>query len=158
MSGPEESVYLDNAATTRLDERVWAAMEPYFRERFGNPGSLHRLGAEAEAGLELLDGVAADVDQKTFLAGEASPVFFGSALTNFGIEPFLKTFADMCPMPGPRPAHGGEVRPDGEAIADSAAEAPPPGQPDRSLAEDRFALERVAAGRGRAPPPRYIYP
>lgn len=45
------SVYLDNAATTRLDEGVLQAMLPYFRERYGNPGSLHRLGAEAEEAL-----------------------------------------------------------------------------------------------------------
>jgi len=45
------TIYLDNAATTRLDEGVLEAMLPYFRERYGNPGSLHRLGAEAEAGL-----------------------------------------------------------------------------------------------------------
>lgn len=45
------TLYLDNAATTRLDPRALDAMLPYFRERFGNPGSLHRLGAEAEAGL-----------------------------------------------------------------------------------------------------------
>ncbi|MBL4850613.1 MAG: aminotransferase class V-fold PLP-dependent enzyme, partial [Planctomycetes bacterium] len=52
MSSPmSELVYLDNASTTRLDERVLAAMLPFFREHYGNPGSLHRLGAEAEAGL-----------------------------------------------------------------------------------------------------------
>jgi cysteine desulfurase len=45
------TIYLDNAATTRLDEDVLQVMLPYFRERYGNPGSLHRLGAEAEAGL-----------------------------------------------------------------------------------------------------------
>lgn len=45
------SVYLDNAATTRLDEGVLQAMLPYFRERYGNPGSLHRLGSEAEQAL-----------------------------------------------------------------------------------------------------------
>lgn len=51
-SGSEPAdLYLDNAATTRLDARALEVMLPYFRERFGNPGSLHRLGAEADAGL-----------------------------------------------------------------------------------------------------------
>ena len=45
------TIYLDNAATTRLDQSVLEAMLPYFRERFGNPGSLHRLGADAEGAL-----------------------------------------------------------------------------------------------------------
>jgi len=46
-------IYMDYQATTPLDERVFAAMEPYWRERFGNPHSVsHRYGWEAEAGLE----------------------------------------------------------------------------------------------------------
>lgn len=49
--GVSEPVYFDNAATTRLDARVLEVMLPFFREHYGNPGSLHRLGAAAEAGL-----------------------------------------------------------------------------------------------------------
>ena len=37
-----------------------------------------------------------------FLAGEQSPVFFGSALTNLGVEHFLRGFLELCPPPGPR--------------------------------------------------------
>lgn len=46
------SVYLDHNATTPLDERVVAAMQPYWRERFGNPSSLHRHGRLARAALD----------------------------------------------------------------------------------------------------------
>lgn len=45
-------VYLDNNATTRVHPDVLAAMLPFFRERFGNPSSLHRLGAEAAGALD----------------------------------------------------------------------------------------------------------
>jgi cysteine desulfurase len=45
-------IYLDHAATTPLDPRVTAAMEPYWREQFGNPTSLHRYGQAAAAALE----------------------------------------------------------------------------------------------------------
>jgi cysteine desulfurase len=38
-------VYLDNNATTKVDERVVAAMLPYFTEQFGNPSSIHSFGA-----------------------------------------------------------------------------------------------------------------
>ncbi len=44
--------YLDYAATTPVDERVLAAMLPYFRETFGNPSSVHFFGQQAESALE----------------------------------------------------------------------------------------------------------
>ncbi|HSO27226.1 MAG TPA: aminotransferase class V-fold PLP-dependent enzyme, partial [Anaerolineales bacterium] len=47
-----DNVYLDYAATTPLDERVLAAMLPYFSVQFGNPSSVHSFGQQAEAALE----------------------------------------------------------------------------------------------------------
>ena len=49
---PNQRVYLDYAATTPVDSRVLAAMQPYFDELFGNPASVHTFGQDAEAGLE----------------------------------------------------------------------------------------------------------
>ena len=45
-------VYLDYAATTPLDPRVFETMLPYFSENFGNPSSIHRYGQQAEAAIE----------------------------------------------------------------------------------------------------------
>ncbi|PWH17832.1 MAG: cysteine desulfurase NifS [Anaerolineae bacterium] len=45
-------IYLDYAATTPLDSRVFDAMLPYFTENFGNPSSTHRYGQKAEAAVE----------------------------------------------------------------------------------------------------------
>ena len=45
-------IYLDYAATTPVDERVLAKMMPYFREAFGNPSSIHRLGQKAETAVD----------------------------------------------------------------------------------------------------------
>ncbi len=45
-------IYLDYAATTPVDERVLAKMMPYFRESFGNPSSIHRLGQKAESAVD----------------------------------------------------------------------------------------------------------
>jgi len=45
-------IYLDNAATTMVDEKVIKAMRPYFNEKYGNPSSLHKLGQEAKIAIE----------------------------------------------------------------------------------------------------------
>lgn len=45
-------IYFDYAATTPIDERVFAKMTPYFRESFGNPSSIHRFGQKAEAAVD----------------------------------------------------------------------------------------------------------
>ena len=47
-----DRIYLDYAATTPLDDRVFEKMTPYFRENFGNPSSVHYIGQVAEAALE----------------------------------------------------------------------------------------------------------
>src|SRR5690242_19297033 len=53
-------------------------------------------------GLELLEGAGADFDTARMLAGEVTPVFFGSAVTNFGVQLFLDNFVKMAPSPTPR--------------------------------------------------------
>jgi cysteine desulfurase len=52
MSPPDARVYLDYAATTPVERRVLAAMQPYFSAQFGNPSSVHTVGQQAEAALE----------------------------------------------------------------------------------------------------------
>ena len=48
----EQSIYLDYAATTPVDERVLAVMMPYFSDVYGNPSSIHHFGQLADAALE----------------------------------------------------------------------------------------------------------
>ena len=60
--------------------------------------------------IELLDGASAEFDQEMVSKGELSPVFFGSALTNFGVETFLKHFLKMTTSPLPRHADRGDDR------------------------------------------------
>ena len=73
------------------------------------------IGADAAATLreeiELLDGASAEFDQELVSKGELSPVFFGSALTNFGVETFLKHFLNMTYAPLPRVAGGEKIDP-----------------------------------------------
>lgn len=61
--------------------------------------------------LELLDGAGAEFSQEEVTAGELSPVFFGSALTNFGVEPFLQHFLKMTYAPLARTSNQGQIEP-----------------------------------------------
>ena len=57
---------------------------------------------QAVEGIGLLDAVGADADQELFVAGELTPTFFGSALTNFGVRLLLDSIIDLAPGPSPR--------------------------------------------------------
>ncbi|NNE74409.1 MAG: peptide chain release factor 3, partial [Acidimicrobiales bacterium] len=59
----------------------------------------------------ILDAIGADHDTELFLAGETTPLLFGSALTNFGVRLLLDTVVDLVPPPAPRPDAKGEPRP-----------------------------------------------
>ncbi len=62
--------------------------------------------------IELLEGAGYPVDQELISAGELTPVFFGSALADFGVTAFLEHFLEMSPAPGPRKLeNGGEMDP-----------------------------------------------
>lgn len=64
-----------------------------------------------EEEIELLDGASAPFDQDKIDAGQLSPVFFGSALTNFGVQTFLEHFLHMTSAPLPRKSDAGEIDP-----------------------------------------------
>lgn len=61
--------------------------------------------------IELLDIAGDPFDLKKILNGDLTPVFFGSALTNFGVEPFLASFLDMTPSPLSRHTNKGHIDP-----------------------------------------------
>ncbi len=64
--------------------------------------------------LELLEVAGNPYDHGEFLKGKVTPVFFASALTNFGVEPFFDAFVEMAPPPSARPAD----TPNGEITID----------------------------------------
>jgi peptide chain release factor 3 len=59
--------------------------------------------------VELLDVASTSFDRGRFARSEISPVLFGSALTNFGVEVFLEAFLDLAPPPQPRVSDQGEI-------------------------------------------------
>lgn len=60
---------------------------------------------------ELLEGAGAEFDLETVRSGDLTPVFFGSALTNFGVETFLQNFLEMSDPPVPRDSSKGMIDP-----------------------------------------------
>ena len=69
--------------------------------------AMHTLRDE----IELLDGASAEFDLELVQKGELTPVFFGSALTNFGVEVFLQHFLQMTQTPLPRMSDQGMIDP-----------------------------------------------
>lgn len=76
-----------------------------------------RAGAEegeawhqASEAIALLDEVGAVLEMDSFLAGESSPLFVGSALTNFGVRHLLDAVVDLAPAPAPRADDNGTLR------------------------------------------------
>lgn len=95
---------------------------------FESRDNIHRLGArqvllseidgsglpegildQAREEVELLEAAGAVYTREEFLAGQITPVFFGSALTNFGVEQFLRGFLKLCPSPRDRMSDTGLV-------------------------------------------------
>jgi len=78
---------------------------------------LERLVGESHANdlrdnIELVDGIYPKFDKKNYLDGEQQPVFFGSALNNFGVRELLDCFVEIAPKPRPKQSEERLVAPD----------------------------------------------
>ncbi len=94
--------------------------------------------------IELLDGASAEYDLERIQAGDLTPVFFGSALTNFGVEIFLKHFLQMTTPPLPRKADIGLIDPVGHDFSAFVFKI----QANMNKAHrDRVAFMRICSGR-----------
>jgi cysteine desulfurase len=71
-----DRIYLDNAATTKLDEEVLQAMMPYLTTQFGNPSSIYSYGRESRLAIENARKLVAKI-----LNAHPSEIFFTSGGT-----------------------------------------------------------------------------
>jgi peptide chain release factor 3 len=93
---------------------------------------------------ELLDAAGDGFHEEKFLAGELSPMFFGSAVNNFGLEAFLETFCELMPPPGPRQSDQGPVDPAGSEFSGFVFKI----QANMDKAHrDRVAFVRICSGK-----------
>jgi peptide chain release factor 3 len=94
--------------------------------------------------IELLNDAGNQYDLKKIMAGDQTPVFFGSALTNFGVETFLKHFVDMAPAPGPHKLQdGSELSPTANDFSGFVFKIQANMNPQH---RDRIAFVRIGAG------------
>ena len=94
--------------------------------------------------IELLDGASAEFEQDLVSAGQLSPVFFGSALTNFGVENFLQHFLQMTTSPLPRNSSEGMIDPFSDVFSAFVFKI----QANMNKAHrDRIAFMRICSGK-----------
>ncbi|MBQ3891494.1 MAG: peptide chain release factor 3 [Lachnospiraceae bacterium] len=94
--------------------------------------------------IELLDGASAEFDIEKVRSGKLTPVFFGSALTNFGVEIFLQNFLKMATTPLPRVSEGETVEPTSDDFSAFVFKI----QANMNKAHrDRIAFMRICSGK-----------
>ncbi|MCG8548928.1 MAG: peptide chain release factor 3, partial [Desulfobacterales bacterium] len=98
-----------NHGQNKLDVVTGNVEDEKFNELLGS--ELHEQLLEE---IELLDVAGDNFDLDKILAGELTPVFYGSALTNFGVEPFLESFLEISQGPQPRESNHGKIDPSSE--------------------------------------------
>ncbi|MEW6062371.1 MAG: peptide chain release factor 3 [Bacteroidota bacterium] len=95
-----------NKQTIEDDVQVFEGLhDPRLQETFG--GDAQKLRDD----IELINGVYDEFTVEQYLSGDVAPVFFGSALNNFGVQELLNTFVEIAPSPRQRETTKGVVEP-----------------------------------------------
>ncbi len=138
----EKKVYLFEQVAhgaERAPEQVFDFDSPALAKII-DPATMKMLKDE----LELLDAAGDSLDPEKFANGKVTPMFFGSALTNFGLPQFLDAFAEMMPLPAPRHSDKGEIPPDDDRFTAFVFKIQ--ANMDRAH-RDRMAFLRVCSGK-----------
>jgi peptide chain release factor 3 len=112
-----------------------------------SPDLDRRLGRDAQElrdEIELVKGASHEFDPAAYLAGDQTPVFFGSAINNFGVTPLLDAFVEHAPPPGPRETVGRVVQADEAALTGFVFKIQANMDPAH---RDRVAFMRICSGR-----------
>jgi peptide chain release factor 3 len=112
-----------------------------------NPLAQQRFGAafeQARDEIELIEGASPPFDAEAFRLGRQTPVFFGSAINNFGVREVLDALVDLAPAPGPRLALQREVLPQETKFSGVVFKIQANMDPAH---RDRIAFVRICSGR-----------
>jgi peptide chain release factor 3 len=113
-----------------------------------DPAARELIGDEAYAhfreSLDVIRAAGTHFDSAEYLSGRQTPVFFGSALTNFGLEPFLQALVELAPPPQARLSDAGIVSPTDERVSGFVFKIQANMDPRH---RDRVAFVRICSGR-----------
>lgn len=113
--------------------------DPHARELIGDTVYAHFIES-----LDVIRAAGTAYETAEYRAGRQTPVFFGSALTNFGLEPFLRAIVELAPSPQPRMSDTGLVQPTDDRFSGFVFKMQANMDPRH---RDRVAFVRVCSGR-----------
>jgi peptide chain release factor 3 len=123
----------------RAPVQVAALDDPHARDLIGDD-----TYASFCESLDVIGAAGTAFDRAAYRAGTQTPVFFGSALTNFGLEPFLRALVELAPSPQGRPSDDGPVAPTDDRFTGFVFKMQANMDPRH---RDRVAFVRVCSGR-----------
>lgn len=136
------SLNLFAANKTRIEDEVVVVSSLEDPVLDNNVGS--DFAAKLREDAELINVVYGNLDVTSYINGEVAPVFFGSAINNFGIQELLDTFVKISPLPAPRPTTIGEVDPEDRKFSGFVFKIHANLDPKH---RDRIAFLRVCSGK-----------
>jgi peptide chain release factor 3 len=138
---------LDNTVHLYESGRNYVTQQAELIQGLDDPELDERLGPYAEElreEIELVQGASHAFDQEAYLAGVQTPVFFGSAINNFGVTPLLEAFVANAPMPGSRATLGRTVEANEPKLTGFVFKIQANMDPAH---RDRVAFMRICSGR-----------
>ncbi len=136
----EDAFYLyspGQGENIQIAQRIEGLNNPELDELFGD------LAQEFRDDLEFILGVSHAVDHTAFLNGELTPVFFGSAMNNFGVKELLDGFVKFAPPPRPQPTNVRLIEPTEEEFSGFVFKIQANMDPNH---RDRIAFLRICSG------------
>ena len=135
----EVHLYEPGRNFTHQDSTIFVSLDhPELRRRLGD------MYDELRDELELVLGASNPFDRDAYLAGTQTPVFFGSAVNNFGVQPLLDAFVENAPGPLARATTSREISPDETKLTGFVFKIQANMDP---MHRDRVAFMRICSGK-----------